>query len=353
MIAVPQIFDQRATVDQRLAGVRKLVTSLKQDAKRPILLGPWRSELGFEALYWMPFLRWLSGQVKGFDQRACVVTRGGLAPLYANVASHGYDLYAVRDVKDVRRENLKDYQKTALQKQTAITDWDTQALTDAARQAGIGPVYDVVHPAWMYWAFTPYWEEQTGLRYLSSMTTYDALPKLPKPDHLPAQYVAVKWYGRATFPYPEPDVSQFIQRLCGVMAAQIPLVVVSAGGVYDDHVDVPLSGPNIVTLPSVKADENLLQQAAVMQHAKAVVGTYGGAMQLALRMGVASVSFWKVFGGTAAGHLTLSHWLANQTTVSFLTGSMSETHLWQQVLTPPVMQMPPMSMAQPIPGVQA
>lgn len=319
---------------------------LKQDPKRPILLGPWRSELGFEALYWMPFLRWLSQQVKGFDQRACVVTRGGLAPLYGTVATKGYDLYALRDVKDVRRENLKDYQQTAMQKQTAITDWDAQVLTDAAKQLGIGPVYDMVHPAWMYWAFTPYWEEQTGMRYLAKMTTFDALPKLPKPEGLPKDYVAVKWYGRATFPYPEPDVSQFIQRLCGVMASQIPIVPVSAGGAYDDHIDVPLSGPNIINLPAAKPEENLLQQAAIMQHAKAVVGTYGGAMQLALRMGVPSVSFWKAFGGTARGHLGLSQYLGSQTNVSFLTGSMSECGLWTQVLTPPMVQMPAMPMPQ-------
>ena len=343
MITPPQSFPATATPDERLLALRGLITRLKLDPKRPILLGPWRSELGFEVLYWIPFLRWLSTQVKGLDQRACVVTRGGVAPLYASVASQGHDLYALRSVQDVRRENLADYQKTAMQKQTVMTDWDQAVLEDAAKAQGIGPVFEVVHPAWMYWALTPYWDDQAGMRYLSQMTGFEALPKPPKPDGLPDKYVAVKWYGRATFPYPEPDVSQFIQRICGTMATQIPIVTV-AGGAYDDHVDVPLTGPNVITVPAETPERNLIHQAAVIAHAMACVGTYGGTMQMALRLGVPSVSFWKDFGGTARGHLGLSQWLAVATGVPFLVGSMAEINLWQQVAGPMVL---PVAVPQP------
>jgi hypothetical protein len=341
VIAPLPIFAPAASVDQRVTGVKGLISQLKKTGDRPILVGPWRSELGFEVLYWLPFLRWLSAQVPKFDQRACVVTRGGLAPFYASVASKGLDLYALRSVKDVRRENLADYKSTALQKQIAMTDWDQAVLDDAAKACGIGPVYDVVHPAWMYWALAPFWEDHTGMRYLASLTAFDQLLKPPKPEGLPEKYVAVKFYGRATFPYPEPEVSQFIQRIVGTIAAQIQVVVVP-GGAYDDHVDVPLTGPNIVSVADPQPETNLLSQAAVMAHATAVVGTYGGTMQMALRMGVPSVSFWKEFSGTARGHLALSQWLSTQANVPFLTGSMSEVGLWSQVvgqLVLPVAQM--------------
>jgi hypothetical protein len=341
MIAPLPTFPATASVDQRIAGVKGLISQLKKSGDRPILVGPWRSELGFEVLYWLPFLRWLSAQVPKFDQRACVLTRGGLAQFYASVASKGHDLYALRSVKDVRRENLADYKQTALQKQIAMTEWDQVVLDDAAKACGIGPVYDVVHPAWMYWALTPFWEDHAGMRYLTSLTAFDPLPKPARPEGLPEKYVAVKFYGRATFPYPEPEVSQFIQRIVGTMAAQIPVVVVP-GGAYDDHVDVPLTGPNIISVADLKPETNLYSQAAVMAHATAVVGTYGGTMQMALRMGVPSVSFWKEFGGTARAHLALSQWLSVHSRVPFLTGSITETGLWQQVcgqLVLPVAQM--------------
>lgn len=334
ILPAPHLPDS-ATPDDRLKSLRKLIGQLNEDT-RPILLGPWRSELGFEVLYWIPFLRWLGTQVKGFDQRACVVTRGGLAPLYSSIASKGYDLYALRSVEDVRRENLYDYRKTQKQKQETQTDWDVQALTDAAKAMGVGPVFAAVHPAWMYWLLKPFWDEQVGMRYLAGVTLYEPLPKPPKPNGLPDQYVAVKFYGRATFPYPEPDCSQFIQRICGLMAAAVPIVVVTSGGAYDDHVDVPISGPNVFSVTAGKPEHNLYQQAQVMAHAKAVVGTYGGAVQLALRMGVPSVSFWRDFGGTARNHLALSQWIGMQGQVPFLTGSITETNLWAQILTPPI-----------------
>jgi hypothetical protein len=335
MILQHHAFPATASVDERVKAIKGLITSLKQDA-RPILLGPWRSELGFEALYWMPFLRWLSTQIKEFDQRACVVTRGGLAPLYTSIAHQGYDLYALRSVQDVRRENLADYQKTAMQKQTVITDWDEQVLTDAAKAMGLSPVYHVVHPAWMYWLLTPFWEDHVGMRYLQSLTQYETLPKPPKPPNLPEQYVAVKFYGRATFPYPESDVTQFIQRICGLVAATSQVVTIDSGGAYDDHVDVAIRGPNVLVMTAGTPEVNLFQQAQVLAHATSVIGTYGGAMQLALRMGVPTVSFWRDFGGTARSHLTLSQWLGTHTNTPFLTGSITDTGLWHQVLTPPI-----------------
>lgn len=340
MIVPPPIFPPSASGDDRRKAVRTLIADLKQDT-RPILLGPWRSELGFEVLYWMPFLRWLSTQVPRFDQRACVVTRGGLAPLYAGVASRGYDLYALRSVQDVRRENLADYKKTAMQKQVAQTDWDVAVLTEAAAQMGLGPVFQIVHPAWMYWALSPFWEDHAGMHYLAEMTTYERLPTPPRPAGLPEQYVAVKFYGRATFPYPEPEIAQFIQRVCGILSANLPVVCVTAGGAYDDHVDVSLAGPRVTMVPPVSPELNLYQQAQIMAHATAVVGTYGGAVQLALRMGVPTVSFWKDWGGTAVQHVNLSRWLGTTMQVPFLAQSISEIGLLQQVVMPPIVQMMP------------
>jgi hypothetical protein len=342
LVQVPD-FKPDASVDQRLTGLKSLIGQLNQNPGRQIMIGPWRSELGFEVLYWLPFLKWLAGQVKDFDRRACVVTRGGLSPLYASVASKGHDLYALRSATEVRRENLSDYKQTAMQKQLGMTDWDQAVLEDAQKALSLSPVYDVVHPAWMYWAITPFWEEHVGMRYLGNCTAFEPLAKPSRPDGLPEKYVAVKFYGRATFPYPEPDVSQFVSRIVGTIAAQIPVVVVP-GGDYDDHVDVAMSGPNIINLPSPSAETNLYQQAAVMAHATAVVGTYGGTMQMALRLGVPSISFWREFGGTARNHLALSQWLSNQTKVPFLTCSMADSGLWQQCVGQvvlPVAQMQP------------
>jgi hypothetical protein len=333
-------FNPKAKPEARQKAVAQVIADLNAD-RAPILLGPWRSELGFEVSYWLPFLHYLASKVMKFDQRAAVVTRGGLAPLYKHVAAQGFDLYALRSLTDVRRENLYDAQmrqqgKTI--KQLQITDWDEQVLADAAHELGLGTVYRVVHPALMYWALAPYWEEHVGMAYLGSMTDYRLLPKPKIVDApaLPERFVAVKCYARATFPYPHPDVAEWTRTTVATIAAQCPVVVLGSGGLHDDHTDIPMSGPNIVTLPAVAPESNLLLQAAVLAKATAFVGTYGGVAQLALRMGIPSVSVWHEWGGTAAGHLDLSSWLSKVSKVPFLTASITDCKLWQQIVSLPV-----------------
>jgi hypothetical protein len=325
-------FSQKTSPEKRQEAVGQLIRELSAD-QRPILLGPWRSELGFECLYWLPFLKFLAGKVPDFDKRACIVTRGGLAPLYGAVAARGYDLYALRSVTDVRRENLYDHQNRGLQKQLSPTAWDGAVMADAAAALGLGALYHEIHPAWMYWALGPFWDDLRGVRYLAAMTDYAPLPRIAlEGSPLPPKYVAVKFYARATFPYPHPEIAEFVQRTVGTLAAQVPVVVLGSQSGYDDHADIPVVGQNIFQLQDDGAPERNLQvQAAVIGQATAFVGTYGGTAQLALRLGVPSVSFWAEFGGTASAHLSLSRHLSNLTKVPFLTSSIGESLLWQQV----------------------
>jgi hypothetical protein len=345
-------FDPKATPDQRLQAIHGLVTTLASDSA-PIICGPFRSELGFEASYFQPFVAWLAKQVKGFDKRAVIVTRGGLAPLYAPLAARSVDLYTLRTVTEVRRENLYDQKTTGLLKQVRPTDWDTRVLEDVSRRLGLGPVYHTVHPAWMYWGLAPYWEEQSGLRYLQSVTDYTPIAKPPKPlggEALPPTYVAMKFYHRATFPYPDADVESFVSKVAATIAAQVPVVLLSSSSDYDDHTDLRIEGPNIFSLGGdMPPHENLMIQTAVMAHAKAFVGTYGGVAQTALRLGVPSISVWKEFGGTAHAHLSLQSWISKATNVPFAAGSLTDASLWQGALAVPNL----VGLPTPVPEVAA
>jgi hypothetical protein len=330
-------FDPKASPEQRTAAVQGLIAELNAD-RAPILCGPWRSEVGFEVSYWEPFLRFLSTKVADFDKRAAIITRGGLAPLYAHCASQGYDLYALRSVEDVRRENLYDAkfrQDGKTIKQLVQTEWDADVLADAADALSLGSVYHSVHPAWCYWALAPYWEDAAGMAYLSTLTTYQTLPKIGLQSDLPPQYVAMKWYGRATFPYPHAEVAEFVKHTVAVVAQQCPVVLLNAGSQHDDHVDIPVVGTNVHLLPDVKPEDNLKVQAAVIGQAKAFIGTYGGVAQLALRLGIPSVSFYSEWHGTSHQHYSLSSWLSKASKVPFLVGSLTDAAIWKQVLVVP------------------
>jgi hypothetical protein len=298
---------------------------------KPIVIGPWRSEVGFEALYWLPFLRWAQAYAGLDPARFLVVTRGGAGVLYGAPA---IDLYTLRSVTTVRQENAYDYVRTKMQKQTAITPWDRDVLKEAAAlQFGRGASYHILHPSWMYWALSPFWDEARGLRYLTSMADFTPIPKIAPPADLPLpeKFVAVKWYARHTFPM-SGETEAFLASVTRAIAGQAPIVLLTSGVPSDEHKDIVVEGPNVTLLPQVPADQNLALQAAVLSKATAFVGTYGGAAQLALRMGVPSVSFYQHFGGTAHAHLSLSQWLGLKVGVPFLTGSLKDAHVWRQVL---------------------
>ena len=337
-------FDPQATPEQRRDAIREMAAALTKDT-RPILLGPFRSELGFEVSYFQPMMAWLAKNIKGFSERAIIVTRGGMAPFYAGVASRAVDLYTLRSVTDVRRENRYDAKMHGLQKQVRPTTWDERVLEDAARTLGLHPGYHVVHPAWMYWGFAPYWEEAQGLRYLQKFTDYTpvaAPAPFPGSEHLPKYYVAVKFYARATFPYPDAKVEEAVARIVATLAAQVPVVLLGSAGDYDDHRDLPIQGANVIIIEAgVPPHENLLLQMSVLSRARAFVGTYGGMAQLAVRLKVPSVSLWKAFGGTAHAHLSLQSWIAKATNVPFVAGSLTDTSLLQSVLSVPVMMQAP------------
>jgi hypothetical protein len=328
------------TPELRRLAVKAYLRRLSLDDK-PILVGPWRSEVGFEALYWLPFLKWVAKRVD--PARFVVVTRGGAASLYP--APQAIDLYSLRSVREVAQENIYDSLKTKLQKQVRCTRWDKAVLHDAAVRTGILPSrsYHILHPAWMYWALDPFWSEERGLKYLLSMTDYTPLPKphapigvLAEGMNLPERFVAVKFYRREpTFPI-QHDTAAFVQHVVSLIAQQTNVVLLNSGHAGDDHADLTLSGPNIHTLPKVPPEQNLALQAAVLGKATAFVGTYGGVAQLALRMGVPSVSFWTQFGGTACAHLSLSNFLSQRTGVPFLTGSLADYQLWSQLVVAPI-----------------
>ena len=49
----------RLVSERRASAVRRELAALASKPE-PILVGPWLGEVGFELLYWIPFLRWFA-----------------------------------------------------------------------------------------------------------------------------------------------------------------------------------------------------------------------------------------------------------------------------------------------------
>lgn len=326
------------------ARTRSLVTKAYlrhlASSSKPIVCGPFRSELGFECLYWLPFLQWACHTYGLAKDRCLAVSRGGMGMFYP--AARQCDLYALRSVDEVRIENQVDWESRKLQKQLSVTAWDRKVIADAAKEAGITG-YHLLHPSWMYWLFEPIWNEQATLRHVLNHARYDAMPvpNLPEGLTLPEKFVAVRFYERNTLPVSHPEIRELITNMVTNLAARVPVVLLNQPQVFaDDHVDLPLSGPNIVSLPSCAPAQNFLLQASVLARAQAFVGTYGGVAQWALRYGKPTMAFYSAFNQTAYAHRTLSGMLSAAMNVPFQMCDLRAMKLWEAALTKMVVDTP-------------
>src|SRR5207244_3478824 len=63
------------------------------DGSDPILFGPWTSEVGYEALYWLAFVRWVKMHYRLKTDRLAVMSRGGVASWYADVTPRYVEIF--------------------------------------------------------------------------------------------------------------------------------------------------------------------------------------------------------------------------------------------------------------------
>ena len=63
---------------------RRVKSTLAREAagSRPIIAGPWTSEVGYEALYWLPFLAWAADRYGVRPDRIIALSRGGTQAWY-------------------------------------------------------------------------------------------------------------------------------------------------------------------------------------------------------------------------------------------------------------------------------
>lgn len=274
--------------------------------------------MGFEALYWLPWLAQFRAEFGIPRDRLIPITRGGAALWYDTPT--GVELFEMRTPQDVRVENRLRHNETGQLKQTHVRAFDRQVYRDVAETLGLR-TYQTLHPAWMYQSLRPFWEAERGIQWLQSRVRFAPLPTLGLEGvTLPEKFVAVRFYFRPTF-MRSPLNLEFATHCIRMIAKQQPVIVLNNPHVVDDHLDfVPKDEPNVIVLSDLvdlTPANNLAVQSAVLQRALGYVGTYGGMAQLALRLGKPSISLYDEWHGTALPHRHLSDALALSLGVGF------------------------------------
>jgi len=255
-------------------------------SERPVIVGPWCGEVGFELLYWIPFVTWLVERARVDRRRVTVLTRGGAHVWYRHLADADVEILDVVSAEDFRSQ-------ARTLKQDSLTAFDRGLLRQAVRATGLSRPH-VVHPQLMYRLFIPSWKEESVTEGIDAFTRYRPLAPVTDPQvtaGLPDEYVAVKFYFSQAFP-DIPANRQFVRNLIAVLSEQSPVVVLQSGARVDDHEDAVIAEGPRVRHVRVDVRNNLAAQTAIVAGARTFAGTYGGFAYLAPLYGVNALSFF-------------------------------------------------------------
>jgi len=250
---------------------------------RTIVAGPWLSEVGFEALYWIPFLRWVKAAFRLDPARVVAVSRGGTRSWYEGVAARYVETWEHIDPLEFARRTSE----RSATKQLEVSPFDLEIVSMVERV--LGERVAVLHPSLMYRLFSLFWSGQRPMSFLDAHTRYEpiAAPALREQGRLPREYVAVKFYAARSLP-DTLDVRRMLAWFVERLAERTHVVLLDTGLVLDEHSDYAFGTSTriISAKPWMTPADNLGVQTQIIAGAQAFVGTCGSLAWLAPMLGV-------------------------------------------------------------------
>jgi hypothetical protein len=273
-----------------------------------IVVGPWVSEVGFEVLYWVPFLRWAKTEFGLTESRIVVVSRGGVDTWYEGIGSRYLDIFECFTPEQFRQKNEERIRVTGGQKHNLVSALDDELIAWAKVKLSVDDV-DWLHPKLMYDLFADFWRRRASVSLVERHTCFAqySLPSERPEIRLPEDFVAVKFYFSAAFPETDEN-RKFVARLVERLARRTHVVMLNTGLQVDDHDDfqAALSNRVISVAEAMRPADNLAVQTYVISRARAFFGTYGGFSYLPPLMGVPSCCFHSSEGKFLPVHLDVA-----------------------------------------------
>jgi hypothetical protein len=256
-----------------------------------IVVGPWLSEVGFETLYWVPFVRWFRATYHVKPDRMLVLTRGGAACWYADITPNHVEIFDLVTPEAFAAHNAarSDAPGGTIKQLELSSPFERDLVDRAQAQWGFHGA-QVLHPALMYRLFQQFWAGNRPLSFLDEHTRY-GLVASPSDDvigdgALPDDYVAVKLYSAQSL-QDTPDTRRLLADLLGSIAEQYPLVLLDTGLALDDHGEFEfVPRQRVVSARAwMESRTNLAVQTRIIAGARAFVGTCGSVAWLAPMLG--------------------------------------------------------------------
>jgi hypothetical protein len=262
----------------------------------PIVAGPWLAEVGYEVLYWVPFLRWFQDAYRISPERLTIVSRGGVRAWYDGIATGYVDLFEFFTPSELAGKNEARMveEEGGGRKQSAIGAFDRQIVERVCAARGL-PAAQVLHPSSMFRLFRHVWHGNLAFDLFWTRTRYARIapPTLPAIAALPPDFIAAKFYTGTALP-DTPQNRDLLRRMIERMAERTPVVMLDTGLAFDDHADYSFASiPNVISARDwMQPGDNLAVQSAVIAHARLFLGTCGGLAWLAPFLGTPAIAVY-------------------------------------------------------------
>jgi hypothetical protein len=280
----------------------------------PVLAGPFTGEVGFELLYWIPFLRWAVREFPDLRGRLIVISRGGVEDWLKGLDAQYVDILTL-----FRPEDFARHRAIADKQRRGMAEFEERVCEAVKRERGLANA-QVLHPSVLYQAYFRFLKinqlaypmsvvrGDQGVDGLTSVyRPIDVPDPGPMSDLLPDEYVAVRFYSSVPFP-DSPEGRRFASTVIKGLTETTNVVLLGHRFDLDEHRDVKGElPPGVISVDHVmRPENNLALQTVVVGRAKAFVGTYGGFAYLAPFLGVPSLSFSVDRGKTHSWHYELA-----------------------------------------------
>ena len=154
---------------------------------KPIIVGPWLSETGFELLYWIPFLAWAKAYGNFDPDRLIVMSRGGAAPWYlAHYAPVRRVCCFFTPDEFGSHDERRIVEQGGRQKHIEVTWFDREIIARVPARRGLSGA-ELLHPSQMYRLFDNFWLQRAPVTDADGTSSGCPSPRPPagRPDRSP------------------------------------------------------------------------------------------------------------------------------------------------------------------------
>jgi hypothetical protein len=222
-------------------------------------IGPFTGEVGYELLYWLPYVRHRLGELNGH----IAITRAGSGVWYPCQSVDGMEAIGSEIYTDMLVKRAKTM--------GTLKVFGTKDPVDKEILKTLG-VNTILHPSELYNAI----HEQEDW-------PHERLPKLDPDPHLPKDYIAMRFYIGDTF-----KNAEVARQLVKKAKEHAYVVLLCINTPCDDHGEIGDIAGNTTVVYTVKDSLSVISR--IVSNAKQFICTYGGLSYLGPLYGVPTLA---------------------------------------------------------------